>query len=55
MKEDDDELMVLERPAGSTCQHASKVLHGVTNLTGASRKSLRSSSQVRSNGAYFLY
>ena len=39
-REEDDELVVLERPAGSVCQHATKVLHGVTDLKGGTRKSL---------------
>jgi len=36
----DDTLHVLERPAGSFVQHATKVLHGVTCLTEGTRKSL---------------
>ena len=35
-----DQLHVLERPAGSTCQYPAKVLHGVSVLTQGSRKSL---------------
>ena len=37
---EDDELVALERTAGSTCKHGSKVLHGVTSLTSGTRKSL---------------
>ncbi|CAE7438105.1 TU20 [Symbiodinium natans] len=35
-----DGLHVLERPAGSTCQHPRTVLHGVTALQEGTRKSL---------------
>jgi ubiquitin len=35
-----DHLSVLERPAGSVCQHPPKVLHAVTTLTEGTRKSL---------------
>ena len=35
-----DHLHVLERPAGSVCQHPPKVLHGVFALTEGTRKSL---------------
>ena len=35
-----DHLHVLERPAGSVCQHPPKVLHGVSALTEGTRKSL---------------
>ncbi|CAE7366671.1 UBC [Symbiodinium natans] len=35
-----DRLHVLERPAGSMCQHPRAVLHAVTALTGGTRKSL---------------
>ena len=34
------ELVVLERPAGSSCCHLAKVLHAVTTLTAGTRKSL---------------
>mmetsp|Transcript_32826 Transcript_32826/g.71604 ORF Transcript_32826/g.71604 Transcript_32826/m.71604 type:complete len:288 (-) Transcript_32826:276-1139(-) len=33
-------LTVLDRPAGSVCQHPPRVLHAVTALTGGTRKSL---------------
>jgi hypothetical protein len=36
----DDELEILERPAGSVCKHPRCVLHAVTNLTEGTRKSL---------------
>ena len=36
----DGELVVLERPAGSSCWHPPKVLHAVTTLTAGTRKSL---------------
>ncbi len=36
----DDELVILERPAGSVCAHARKVLHAVTSLTAGTRQSL---------------
>ena len=35
-----DTVHFLERPVGSLAQHAPKVLHGVSNLTGGTRKSL---------------
>ena len=35
-----DQLLSLERPAGSVCQHPAKVLHAVTALTEGTRKSL---------------
>ena len=35
-----NELFTLQRPAGSVCQHPSKVLHAVTSLTKGTRKSL---------------
>jgi len=35
-----DRLEVLDRPAGSVCQHPRKVLHAVTALTEGTRKSL---------------
>ena len=35
-----DALVVLDRPAGSVCRHAPKVLHAVTSLTSGTRKSL---------------
>ena len=35
-----DQLHVLERPAGSVCQHPRHVLHAVTALTRGTRKSL---------------
>lgn len=35
-----DQLHVLERPAGSVCQHPRRVLHAVTGLTRGTRKSL---------------
>ena len=35
-----DHLHVLERPAGSVCQHPPQVLHGVSALTEGTRKSL---------------
>ena len=35
-----NDLVVLERPAGSVCQHPRKVLHAVTSLITGTRKSL---------------
>jgi hypothetical protein len=39
-EERDDELIILERPAGSVCAHPRAVLHAVTSLTAGSRQSL---------------
>jgi ubiquitin len=35
-----NELFILQRPAGSVCQHPRNVLHAVTSLTTGTRKSL---------------
>ena len=42
MKENaqEDELTILERPAGSVCVHRTHVLHAVTSLTSGTRQSL---------------
>jgi ubiquitin len=42
MKENaqEDELTILERPAGSVCVHKTHVLHAVTSLTSGTRQSL---------------
>ncbi len=39
-RELDDELVALERPAGSVCKHARHMLHAVTSLTEGTPKSL---------------